>query len=133
MIAIRFRRVRDSGVVVRRFGHAECRAQTIERDVELPVIDVRSRDSANDRRRRGALVRAQQVQRRLVPTTGNLALTRPIGSLRLFDERRDRGRQDVGVERRLHLPVCSEGSALRGTIFLASVGREMPSSRAAAA
>ena len=45
------------------------------------------------------------------------------------------GDSAVGVERRLHLPLPfgSGRVALRGIIFFASVGREMPSSRAAAA
>ena len=80
-------------VVAERLGDAERRGQTVERRVELTVVDVRARDATNDRRRGRAIAGAQQVERRLVATPRDLALAGALRPLRLLDERRDRRRQ----------------------------------------
>src|SRR6185295_19813425 len=103
--------------------HRERRLQTIERGVELAIIQIRSRDAPKDRRCRLRLItRAKQIERALVVATRKLALPGTLRALCLVDQGTDGRRQRRGVWLRAH---CFSGSAAVSdgrTIFFASVG-----------
>ena len=111
---------------------AERRVEAIQRDVELAVVAVRAGDAPKDRRRGSAL--AEKTQRAVVLNPRELAIAGALGRLGLGDEVRRRAAEGQGKRavRSAHATDAREGAGGR-VIFFASVGREMPSKRAAAA
>ena len=70
--------VSDARRLTVRLGDRQRGGQAVERDVELAVVDVRSRDASQDRRRDVAMPRREQIQRGLVLVARELALARAL-------------------------------------------------------